>query len=792
MKTGKAKRLEGARVRAAAEPGRVSRGRLGWFRLAAVVVVPLLLFSVAELSLRLVGYGYPTGFFLDRTQGGQPVVTENRQFGWRFFPPHLARTPQPLVLPAKKPAGTCRIFFFGESAAMGDPDPDFGPARVLEAILRAQFPGQPIEVVNVAMTAINSHAVLEIARDCASREGDVWVVYMGNNEVIGPFGAGTIFGTPVPPRWVIRLTLDLGRSRVGQLVQALLRGTGQNDAMPRTWGGLRMFQGHQVRADDPRLPRLRDHYRRNLEEIIGLGAAAGAKVVVCTVASNLKECAPFGSQHRAGLTSAQLQSWAEDCRQGMAYETARQFEAAAKCYERAAAIDDTFAALQFQLGRCRLDLGKPVEARQAFERARDQDTLRFRCDTRNNEIVRAVAASREQEGVFLVDMAEQLSQRSPGGLPGLNFFWEHVHFNFSGTYALAETVAHRVAELLPDSYQRARASGSRLSEMECARRLSFCRWNEQKILAEIFRRHQSPPCTLQLDHNERTVWWRTKLTEGQRSSEPAALAAAVAGIRIAVLANDSDWVLHKNLGQVLEAAGDPAGAFTEWERVCRMVPQYANAWYHLGNLLDEQGKGVPAEAQFRQALAIDPNMPEALSGLGLALAAQGRFDEAFRTYARDIAVNPDSIHAYINWGIGLAAQGQPAAAIKKYELALTINPGDPIAHHNLGLCLAATGRSEEALREYSRALELKQDFLPARLSLGRELLRLKKANQAAALLEAGLANGSGASGLHFQLGLAYEQLGRGNDAAREFQATLRLNPTNDEAKKALARVGDSR
>ncbi|MCX6927785.1 MAG: tetratricopeptide repeat protein, partial [Verrucomicrobia bacterium] len=653
MKPGQVKRLERPREKPAPALTRVSRGRLWWFRLAAMVVVPLLLLSVAELSLRLVGYGYPTGFFLDRTQNGQRVLIENRQFGWRFFPPHLARTPQPLVLPAKKPAGTCRIFFFGESAAMGDPDPDFGPSRVLEAILRAQSPGKSIEVVNVAMTAINSHAVLEIARDCASREGDIWVVYMGNNEVIGPFGAGTIFGTPVPPRWVIRLTLELGRSRVGQLVQALIRGAGQKGTMPRTWGGLRMFQEHQVRSDDPRLPRLRDHYRRNLEEIISLGTAAGAKVVVCTVASNLKECAPFGSQHRTGLSAAQLQSWEEDCRQGVGYETARKFEEAAKCYERAAATDGSFAALQFQLGRCLLALGTPVEARQAFERARDQDTLRFRCDTRNNEIVQAVAANREKEGVYLVDVEEQMGQRSPAGLPGLNFFWEHVHFNFSGTFALAEMVGRRVAEVLPESYQRGRASGSTLTEMECAQRLSYCRWNEQKILAEIFRRHQSPPCTLQLDHEERAVWWRTKLTEGQRSSEPAALSAAVAGVRTAVMTNDSDWVLHKNLGQMLEAAGDRAGAFTEWERVSRMVPQYANAWYHLGNLLDEQGKNLQAEAQFRKALAIDPNMPEALSGLGLALAAQGRFDDAFRTYARDIAVNPDSIHAYINWGIGL-------------------------------------------------------------------------------------------------------------------------------------------
>ena len=745
-----------------------------------------------ELGLRLVGYGYPAGFFREGTRDGHPVLIENRQFGWRFFPPHLARTPQPLVLPASKPAGTARIFFFGESAAMGDPDPDFGPPRALQTLLREEFPKTPIEVVNVAMTAINSHAVLEIARDCAAHQGDVWVVYMGNNEVIGPFGAGTIFGVPAPPWAIVRLTLAVSRSRVGQFLTALSRGVARGESMPQTWGGLKMFLDHQVRSDDPRMTRIRAHYRRNLEGIIRLGVASGAKVVVCTVASNLKECAPFGSQHRPDLSSLQLSSWEDSYQQGVALEKARRFEEAEASYRRAAEVDDSFAALQFRWGRCLLALGKPVEARRAFERARDEDTLRFRSDRRNNEIVRAVATGQEQAGVYLVDVEEQLAVRSSGGVPGLEFFWEHVHFNASGTYALAESVARRVAEALPEPLRRSRSSGLHLSERECARRLTYSRWNEQKILREIHRRHQGPPCTLQMDHEEREAWWRSKLMEGHRSGEPAALLATVASVRAAVVAEPQDWVLNKNLGQMLEAAGDLAGARSAWERVASMVPQYGNAWYHLGNVLDQQGQSAEAEARFRQALAIDPHMAEARSGLGLALAAQGRFEEAFQQYAQAIAVNPDSIHAYINWGMGLAAQGQYAEATRKYGEALKINPEDAIAHHNLGLALAASGRSEEAMARFARALGAQPDFLPARLSLSRELLRSRQAERAIPVLEAGLTLGVGAPDLHLQLGLAFELLGRTSEAARELQEALRLNPGLDEARQVLHRLSPTR
>ena len=42
---------------------------------------------------------------------------------------------------ADKPVDTYRIFIFGESAAMGDPDPTFGAWRYLQVLLYANvFP----------------------------------------------------------------------------------------------------------------------------------------------------------------------------------------------------------------------------------------------------------------------------------------------------------------------------------------------------------------------------------------------------------------------------------------------------------------------------------------------------------------------------------------------------------------------------------------------------------------------------------------------------------------------------
>ena len=159
-----------------------------------LVLSPLVLFGLLELGLRLGGIGYPTQFLLVRKESSHTALVQNNQFGWRFFGAQMARVPAPIYLSRPKPPGTIRIVVFGESAAFGDPQPRYGLPRMIQALFELRYPGTPIEVINAAMTGINSHVVLPIARDAANASGDVWVIYMGNNEVVGPFGAGTVFG----------------------------------------------------------------------------------------------------------------------------------------------------------------------------------------------------------------------------------------------------------------------------------------------------------------------------------------------------------------------------------------------------------------------------------------------------------------------------------------------------------------------------------------------------------------------------------------------------------------------
>jgi hypothetical protein len=254
-----------------------------------MILGPLLVFGGLELALRLVGYGYPTSFFLRTRIKGHDFYVPNAKFTYRFFSATLARPPLPIRTPADKSTNAYRIFLFGESAAAGDPDPSYGVARYLQVLLRERFPNTDFQVLCVAVTGISSHTVQPIARECARHQGDLWLIYMGNNEMVGPYGAETVFGAKAPSLSLARASLAVKSTATGQLLDAVagclarrspsgtsasgtqigLPGRTPSEPPPlrKSWGGMQMFTEARVRHDAPARRRTYANFEGNLEGI---------------------------------------------------------------------------------------------------------------------------------------------------------------------------------------------------------------------------------------------------------------------------------------------------------------------------------------------------------------------------------------------------------------------------------------------------------------------------------------------------------------------------------------------
>ena len=596
-----------------------SMGRRVWlFRLAVVILTPALFLLLLEAGLRAGGCGYPSAATIPCEVNGIACRGDNVRFGWRFFPRDIAREFDPFIFATIKPRNTYRIFVLGESAAQGTPDCAYGFGRILEAMLDHAHPGTDFEVIVAAMPAINSHVVVEIARDLARYPPDLFVVYMGNNEVIGPYGPGTVFSPLSPHLPLIRAGIRLRSTRTGQLLAGVASSLGAKSHSPKAWAGLEMFVGQQVAADDPRLETVYRHFRRNLEDIRRIALDSGAAVLFCTLGCNLRDCPPFASMHRADLGKDDLAKWTGLYEAGVQHEAEKDFSGAIESYLAATGIDDRYAELQFRLGRCYEQMGDHEKARDRFVPARDLDALRLRPDRRINEIIRQVATESKRERVHLVD-AEGVFQAADGsGVPGRELFHEHVHLTFHGDYVLARAIAEQVSRVA-----RMMAGRPLLDETGCARRVGYNAWAHYNTIFKVLNYYlRKPPFTGQLYHDEhvRRLEREVKRTEATLTPD---LCKQIAVLYREIIAEvPSDIWLRLRLAEFASVfLNDEQTAVEQCRRVQELVPHSYKPHLLLAMSLARLNRFDEAMEHLRAVLRIKPTCDQAREMLQEAAAA---------------------------------------------------------------------------------------------------------------------------------------------------------------------------
>jgi len=413
------------------------------------------------------------------------------------------------------------------------------------------------EVVNTGSVAINSHVVLCIAEGLADQKPDLFIVYSGNNEVVGPYGPGTMLTSVGMSMPAVRANIFFRSTRIGQLVTKL--GTKK-----REWHGMEMFLDQQVRASSPLMQQAYADYEDNLRDTIRVAQAVGAKVIVSTVATNLKDCAPFASLPREGLSPADMRTWSIFMAEAQLDE-ANSPAQALKRYQQAAAIDGEYAQREFLMARVAVKLGDYKAAKEHFIHARDLDTPRFRADSRINEINRSVAAS---SGAALVDAEKILSEAASDGIIGTDQVYEHVHMTPEGNYLLARAMFAEIAPKLEQGTQATEA----LSEAECERLLALSRFDRWRLANEMFGRLQKAPFTNQLNHSEQLfhfAWGAEPPSENPNDT--------VAQYQWAIAQNPDDGMLHLRFGTFLfpyhrTAAAEQIGLAQPWDGYPMFLP----------------------------------------------------------------------------------------------------------------------------------------------------------------------------------------------------------------------------
>ncbi|MBN1359220.1 MAG: tetratricopeptide repeat protein [Sedimentisphaerales bacterium] len=565
-------------------------------------MAPILFLLLLEIGLTVAGFGRPATFFV--SSGKKGMLTTNHWYVW-FYRPTRTTSPHPCLIQTPKPNDTIRLFVLGESAAIGTPKPAFNFGRVLELMLQDRFPRHRVEVINAAMRGIDSHIVASISAECARLQPDLFVVYMGNNEVIGQYGPTTFLGRHPG---LIGVLHRMMATRVAQCLRVAVARVASGAEKAGSSETMESFRRNRVALDDSRREATYRNYRRNLTRICDHAVAAGAGVVVATIPVNLKDCPPLASLHRRDLTAEQLETWESLYNRAAQNETEQRYAEAIAGYREALAIDDHDADLHYRLARCHLALGDQEAARTHFSLARDWDALQFRTDSALNDIIREVASARADKKVHLVDAAGRLAPDSPdpNGIPGQELFNDHVHCNFDGDYRLVRLLLPAVVEALQRDRGVVAAEPSDIpTRDQCAARLAFTAWEEVDTLAAVAKMLARPPFLDQIDHAPRQAALEKRVSEMNGRIDQAFVDGAVKAYDDAIALNPSDWALHYNYANFLYQLQRYGQATPHIRYVADMFPGVPAFHVLFGYCLAGSGHLDQSIEQFRLARRLD-------------------------------------------------------------------------------------------------------------------------------------------------------------------------------------------
>ncbi len=343
---------------------------------------------------------------------------------------------------ARKAPGTVRLFALGGSTLVGFPNaPGLDFPSFLQLMLADAFPDRRFEVINCGITAVNSHCVLDFAREILDYDPDLIVLYMGHNEFVGPYGPTTPFVRLGNARWLIRAHMQLERSRLYHAARELVFGLSSLAAGEPPRFGLHLVT-EQIDWTHGSYASTADNYRANLDDLADAAAERGVPVLLGTLVSNLGGFYPLRSECSGG-TGADLAAEAGALRRQGRREPLRVLagESLRKSPQCAAA--------HFELGRLQEMEGRGREALASFRLARDLDRVPFRAPAVFNEILRETG--RRHANVIVSDVEAAFAAASPAGIVGNRLMTDYLHPTIYGHYLLARTLIEEMAARDPAS-----------------------------------------------------------------------------------------------------------------------------------------------------------------------------------------------------------------------------------------------------------------------------------------------------------------------------------------------------
>ena len=274
------------------------------------------------------------------------------------------------------------------------------------------------------------------------------------------------------------------------------------------------------------------------------------------------------------------------------------------------------------------------------------------------------------------------------------------------------------------------------------------------------------------------AWGALKLWAGLVNRTPLERKAVVTGLGVlAILA--SIRIVTRNT--------DWRDDMTYYQRTLAAEPDAASLRLNLGAVLWNHGRRDRAEQEWRKALIDAPNNAILLNNLGLAAEQKRNYAEAIQYYQQSMWRRPTFTDAHLNLGRLYAELGKDSDAELQLRSAVALAPLSVKARNQLGEFYFKRKNLADAEREFLRSKESvpnagAYDYLGDIYTCQGHVEKAEQAYRRAVAL-----NDVDSHALFGLAGLD-EAAGRKEEALRNYEAGLRIDPLNTDALAAVKRL----
>jgi predicted Zn finger-like uncharacterized protein len=208
----------------------------------------------------------------------------------------------------------------------------------------------------------------------------------------------------------------------------------------------------------------------------------------------------------------------------------------------------------------------------------------------------------------------------------------------------------------------------------------------------------------------------------------------------------------------------------------------------LGDVHLSRARISQAEAAYTEALRIDPKASRALSGIGDTLHRAGRFTEAMARFEAAVQADPDDLNAKLGAAKTRLALEQFAEALALLDKLRQSHPKSMAVALWTARVQDALARRDQAEAAYRQAMELgatQPGVIDAYVGLAMLLNRLGRTGEGQEILAGARAKLPDAPILRKAMGELELAQGRYAEATVEYEAALKLDPKDTEARFGL-------